>query len=105
MSGSLVILAMRAGGLEPCLFKRILELSPLLQVLFPIAMPGAQQVITHHTARDGMILPKTPFDWKAELGSAFNSAYNAHSATSPTSLHLGSMDIQLMSRSVVSEEV
>jgi hypothetical protein len=22
-------------------------------------------------------MPKTPFEWKAELGSAFNSAYNA----------------------------
>ena len=22
-------------------------------------------------------MPKTPFDWKAELGSAFNSVYNA----------------------------
>ena len=24
-----------------------------------------------------MILPKTPFDWKADLGSALNSAFNA----------------------------
>jgi hypothetical protein len=30
----LVILSMCAAGLEPCLFKRILELSPLRQVLF-----------------------------------------------------------------------
>ena len=36
----LVILPMSARGLEPCLFKRILELSPLLQSLFPMSIHG-----------------------------------------------------------------
>src|SRR4249919_1926394 len=37
-----VILPMRADGLEPCLFKRILELSPLLQVLFRMGIHCGQ---------------------------------------------------------------
>src|ERR1700738_2786860 len=36
----LVILAMRASGLEPGLLKRILELSPLLQVIFLVSIHG-----------------------------------------------------------------
>jgi hypothetical protein len=36
----------------------------------------AQKALSH-TARDGMIVPKTPFKWKADLCSAANSAYNA----------------------------
>jgi hypothetical protein len=28
-------------------------------------------------ARDGMIVTRTPFKWKADLGSALNSAFNA----------------------------
>jgi hypothetical protein len=38
---NLVILPMRAAGLEPCLFKRILKLSPLLQVLLRMGIHGA----------------------------------------------------------------
>jgi hypothetical protein len=36
-----------------------------------------QQLTGLFCERDHSVVPQTPFEWKAELGSAFNTAYNA----------------------------
>jgi hypothetical protein len=50
----------------------LLSLSKKVQVC-----PKKQQLTGLFCEEDHSLVPQTPFEWKAELGSAFNTAYNA----------------------------